>query len=113
MAPSRKDEATPAPRRPPATTPAARENQLISDAYALAERQIRDGTASSQVITHFLKMGTTREALEKEKLAREVELLKSKTDSMESGKKIEAMYSEALIAMRTYQGQEVEADNDY
>ena len=63
----------------PALTPEARENQLISLAVDLAEEQLRDKTASSQVITHFLKLGTTKAELEKEKLAKENELLRAKT----------------------------------
>ena len=98
-------------RRPPATTPEARENQLISLAVDLAERQIMEGTASSQVITHYLKLGTTRERLEQERLANENVLLQAKAEAMESGKRIEALYSEALHAMRSYSGLD-EDDHD-
>lgn len=86
----------------PALTPEARENQLISLAVDLAEQQLRDGTASSQVITHYLKLGTTRERLEKELLEREVELKKAKTESIQSAERIEKLYSEAITAMRNY-----------
>ena len=89
----------------PALTPEARENQLISLAVDLAEEQLRDKTASSQVITHFLKLGTTKAELEKEKLAKENELLRAKTESIESQKRIEELYAEALNAMRRYNGQ--------
>ena len=89
----------------PALTPEARENQLISLAVDLAEEQLRDKTASSQVITHFLKLGTTKAELEKEKLAKENELLRAKTESIESQKRIEELYAEALNAMRKYNGQ--------
>ena len=75
----------------PALTPEARENQLISLAVDLAEQQLRDGTASSQVITHYLKLGTTRERLEKELLEREVELKKAKTESIQSAERIEKL----------------------
>ena len=88
----------------PALTPEARENQLISLAVDLAEQQLRDGTASSQVITHYLKLGTTRERLEKELLEREVELKKAKTESIQSAERIEKLYSEAITAMRNYGG---------
>ena len=88
----------------PALTPEARENQMISLAVDLAEKQLMEGTASSQVITHYLKLATTRERLEKEKLERENELLKAKTEAMESQKRIEELYSEALNAMRNYSG---------
>ena len=89
----------------PALTPEARENQLISLAVDLAEKQLIEGTASSQVITHFLKLGTTRAELEKEKLRNETKLMKAKTENLESSKNMEAMYKEAIDAMRCYSGQ--------
>jgi hypothetical protein len=92
-------------RRPPATTPEARENQLIALAVDLAEKQLSEGTASSQVISHYLKLGSTRERLEKEKLEKENELLSAKTDAIQSAKKNEELYKKALNAMRTYSGQ--------
>lgn len=91
-------------RRPPATTPEARENQLISLAVDLAEKQLSEGTASAQVITHYLRLGTTREKLEKEKIARENELLRAKAEAIESGKRLEELYVDALNSMRTYRG---------
>lgn len=90
--------------RRPATTPEARENQMISLAIDLAEKQIRDGTASSQVVTHYLKLGSSRERIEQERLAHEVELLKVKQDAIESQKRIESLYENAISAMRAYQG---------
>ena len=86
----------------PALTPEARENQLISLAVDLAEKQLQEGTASSQVITHYLKLGSTKERLEKEKLAEENKLLKAKTEAIQSQKRVEELYSEALDAMRRY-----------
>lgn len=104
---------TPKSRRPPATTPEARENQLISAAVDLAEEQIRGGTASAQVITHFLKLGSSREKLEQERIGHENELLQTKREIMESAKRVEAMYEEALNAMQRYAGQEpTERDDD-
>lgn len=100
-------------QRRPATTPEGRENQLISLAADLAEKQLREGTASSQVITHFLKLGSTREAVEQEKLQRENLLLAAKVDTIQSQQRIESMYEEALRAMRSYSGQEDEYDSDY
>jgi hypothetical protein len=94
------------PRRRPATTEQGRENQLVSLAVDLVEKQLIDGTASSQVITHYLKLGSTREKLEQERLTRENQLLISKVEAMESGKKVEELYAEALAAMRSYAGQE-------
>lgn len=92
-------------RQPPATTPEARENQLISLAVDLAEKQLAEGTASSQVITHYLKLGSTKERLEKEILEEQRELLKAKTDAIQSAKRVEELYTNALSAMRTYSGQ--------
>ena len=92
-------------RRPPATSVEARENQLISLAVDLAEKQLSEGTASSQVITHYLKLGTTKERLEKEKLEKENELLKAKTEAIQSAKRVEELYKDALNAMRSYSGQ--------
>lgn len=92
-------------KRAPATSPEARENQLVSLAYDLAEKQIRDGTASSQVLTQFLKLGSTREKVEQEKLRHEASLLETKREIMESQKAVEALYNEALNAMRAYSGQ--------
>ena len=97
---------TPRSRRPPATTPEERENQLISAAVDLAEEQIRSGTASAQVITHFLRLGSSREKLEQLRLEGEVSLLQTKKEIMESAKRIEDMYGEALEAMSRYSGNE-------
>lgn len=99
-------------KRRPALTPEARENQLISKAVDLAEKQLDEGTASSQVITHFLKLATTRAELEKEKLARENELLRAKTESLQSAKRIEELYENAIKAMQRYGGQG-EPDDEY
>lgn len=113
MARSRKEPEPSKVRRPPATTVEARENQLIAHAFDLAEKQILAGTASSQVITHYLKLGTTREKLEQEKLRQENELLKAKSESMASAQRVEELYSKALDAMRTYAGQEIPDDDDF
>ena len=95
----------------PALTPEARENQMIALAVDLAEQQLIDGTASSQVITHYLKLGTTRERLEKEKVENENKLLLAKVKALESAERTGAMYEEALRAMRSYAGQ-VDYDED-
>lgn len=88
----------------PAFTPESRENQLISLAVDCAEKQLRDGTASSQVITHFLKLATAKSQLELEKLRKESELLDAKAESVRSAQKSDEMYKEALDAFRTYSG---------
>jgi hypothetical protein len=89
----------------PATTPEGRENQLISQAINLAERQLSEGTASAQVISHYLKLGSSRERLEQERLSRENELLRVRAEAMESSKEVQQLYQEALNAMRSYAGQ--------
>lgn len=99
----------------PATTPEARENQLISLAVDLAERQLLEGTASSQVITHYLKLGTTKEKIEREILEKQKELIEAKTQNLQSAQRIEELYTNALNAMRSYGGHksEVREDEDY
>jgi hypothetical protein len=91
-------------RRKPATTPEGRENEMVSKAIDLAEKQIKAGTASSQVITHFLKLGSTRERLEQQRLEHENELTRVKIEALESQKRVEELYMEALQAMRSYAG---------
>ena len=94
----------------PALMPEARENQLISLAVDLAEQQLREGTASSQVITHYLKLGSTKEKIEKEILEKQKELIEAKTQNLQSAKRIEELYTDALNAMRNYSGQGSEPD---
>ena len=89
----------------PALTPEAREKQMISLAMDLVEQRLIDGTASSQETTHFLKLATSKANLEKEKLERENELLRAKTDAIESAKNIEKLYTDAISAMKRYSGQ--------
>jgi len=88
-----------------ATTPEARENQLIALAVDLAEQQLRDGTASPSVINHFLKLGSTREEKEQENLMKKGELMGVQIESIKSGQRVEALYAEALQAIRSYSGQ--------
>lgn len=93
-------------RRRPASTPEGREAQLTAQAYDLAERQIQEGTASAQVIAHFLKFGSTRERLEQQRIVHENELLQAKREAMKNVENTQLLYQEALNAMRTYAGQE-------
>jgi hypothetical protein len=88
----------------PALTPEDRENQLISLAMDRAEQQLRDGTASSQVITHFLRRGTIEAELQLEKLKKENALLEAKKNAIESAENMEKVYSEAIKAMQRYRG---------
>ena len=89
----------------PARTPEARENQLIALAIDQAEKQLRDGTASSQVITHFLKLGSSRERMEKE-------LAQAKTETLESGKRMTELFEQAMDALRGYRGDTDEEDEE-
>lgn len=96
----------------PALTPEARENQLIALAVDLAEKQLLEGTASSQVITHYLKLGSTKEHLEKQILEKQKDLITAKTDAIKSSQRIEELYTEAIKAMQIYSGSK-NGDDDY
>lgn len=110
--PARRRSSEPKHSRRPATTPEGRENELVSAAIDLAEDQIRNGTASSQVITHFLKLGSTRERLEQQRLEHENELTRVRIEAIESQKRVEELYMEALQAMRSYSGDLAMPDDD-
>lgn len=97
----------------PALHPESREQQMISLAVDLAEKQMLEGTASSQVITHFLKLGTEKAKLEREKLANETELLKAKKESIESDKRKEELFERAIKAMQRYSGHGDEDNEQY
>lgn len=106
---------TPQPERTPrrvASTPDGRENQLVNLAVDLAERQLREGTASAQVLSHYLKAGSSREYLEKQRIAMDVELMRAKQEQLASMARIEELYSDAIGAMRAYQGTEVVEQED-
>ena len=90
--------------RPPATSPEVQEARMVNMAYKLAEKQMMEGTASSQVITHFLKLGSGKERLEREKLEEENKLLRAKTKALEESAESKVMYEEVLRAMRDYSG---------
>jgi hypothetical protein len=110
----RSDDEQPTIRRAPAKTPIGRENQMVSLAVDLAEKQMREGTASAQVISHYLKLGSSREQLEQQRLAAENELLKAKVEAMAAEKRMEELYVRAINAMRSYSGQtEIEAEVEY
>lgn len=89
----------------PALTPEARENQLISLATDLVEKRLREGTASSQETTHFLKLASTKARLEKQILEKQAELITAKTESLQSQRRVEELYAEAMKAFRNYNGQ--------
>lgn len=88
----------------PAMSPDEREKQMISLAVNLAEKQLMDGTASSQIITHYLKLATEKERLEREILSKQVELVSAKTDDIKSRKSNEELYKKAIAAMKEYNG---------
>ena len=101
----------------PALSPEAREQQLINKAYAAAERQLDEGTASSQVITHFLLFFTARAELEKEKIRVEIEEKKAKVKAIENGEEMKVLYENAIKAMRDYggygSGEDYEDEDDW
>lgn len=96
--------------RPP-LTPESKENQMIALSIDLAEKQLREGTASAQVITHFLKLAATKEKreIEMEILEKEKELITAKTENLQSQQRTEELYRDALAAMKKYSGN---GDND-
>lgn len=96
----------------PARTPEARENQMIALATDLAEQQLRDGTASAQVISHYLKLGSTKEKLERQRLEKEVELITAKTESIQSAKRSEELFEKAVEAMKSYRGEQEDDLNE-
>lgn len=95
----------------PAKTPEEQEQRMILLSMNLAEQQLRDGTASSQVITHYLKLASSKERVEKEKLKEEIKLLKAKSKAIESAENIEKLYGEAISAMKEYSGNK--SDDNY
>lgn len=98
----------------PALTPEARENQLISLAVDLVEERLRNGTASSQETTHFLKLASTKARLEKEILEKQKDLIEAKTENYKSNNDLKQLYTEALNAFRIYNGSiETEIDDKY
>lgn len=97
-------------RQRPAITQEGQENQMCAMAMDLAAKQLREGTASSQVITHFLKLASTKEKLEKEILEKQKELLAAKTEALQSAQRIEELYADAIDAMKEYSGKKIERD---
>lgn len=100
------------PKLRPALTPEAREGQLIALATDLVEQRLRDGTATSQEVVHFLRLGSMRERLERERLENENILLRAKTEALESQARVEELYANAIKAMQRYSGHGVSEDDD-
>lgn len=99
-----KQDDTPTRKIRPALTPEARENQMIALAEDLAEKQLLEGTASAQVITHYLKLGSIKERYELEKLKADTQLQQAKIEALGSAQRIEALYEDAMKAFRRYSG---------
>lgn len=102
----KKSNSSSSPRRAPAKTLESRENQLIELAVDTAERQLKEGTAPPSVVLHYLRLGTSREQLDKQKKSAEVELLEAKTNAYHSNERIEELYNEAISAMQNYAGKD-------
>lgn len=98
------------PRRPPATSPQARENQIASLAYDLSEKRMKGNTASAQEIVYWLKVGSTTEKLLKDKILLEQELLKARVENMSNTSRLESLTEDALRAFKTYAGGDDEDD---
>ena len=98
-------------KRRPATSPEERENQLIAMAYDAAEERILNRTASSQEIVHFLRLGSSKERVEKEILERQKELITAKTEALKAAKHLEEVYENAINAMRLYSGEIDDEEN--
>lgn len=109
---ARRAKTQPTRQIPPALTPEAAEAQMVSLAMDCAKQQLLDGTASSQVITHFLKLGTAKHKAEMEKLRLETELTRAKTESIKANAKSEEMFKEAMEAMKRYSGYSVQGEDD-
>lgn len=105
MATKKKEDSNAAKRRPPAITLEARENQLIAKAVDEAEKRIENGTASDSLLIHWLRQGTVRMQLEKEKLEADVKLATAKADSIAAAQRQEELAAEAIRAMKLYTGQ--------
>lgn len=99
-------------RAPPATTVEGRENQLIALAMDLAEKRMRAGTASAQEVTHFLKLGSINNRVERDILEKQKELITAKTESIRAAKRVDELYAEAITAMRAYSGDRGDEDED-
>lgn len=101
------------PKSRPAISAEARENQLIALAYDVAEERLRNGTATSQEVVHFLRLGSMKERKELELLSKKIELDTAKTEALQSAKRIEDLYANAINAFKSYRGDsEDETDED-
>lgn len=97
---------------PPARSQEERERQLIALAYDVAEQRLLDGTATSQEVTHFLKLGSSKDRIEREILERQKELITAKTEALQAQRRVEELFSNALDAMKSYSGYLGEKDDE-
>lgn len=97
---------------PPALTHEARQQQMIAKAERLAEKKLEDGTASPQIIVHYLRLASERERRQNEVLEAEIELKKAKVEAIRSAAKIEELYNEGMKLFRMYSGTEDVVDED-
>lgn len=104
-------------KSPPASSPRTRENQIVNLAYDEAERRIKDGTATSQLLTFFLKLGTMREQMELEKMRSDLRLSEAKIKQIDDQKDIKELYQKAIEAQKRYRGdlfsEEEDEEDDY
>ena len=96
----------------PELDPEAREAQMINLAVRQAEKQLREGTAPAQIVTHYLKLATVREKKELEILEKQAQLITAKTEALESAKRIEELYAQAIDAMKLYNGQGISLNDE-
>lgn len=108
-----KHQTTSKPRTHADRTPEGRENRLISMAMDLVEERMRNGTATAQEVTHFLKLGSMKSRIEAEKLELEKELVKAKTENLNAQQEMTRMFSDAMAAMKKYRGEEEDEEDDY
>lgn len=99
-------------KTPPPATPEAKEQELISLAVAQAEEQLRNKTAPTQVVVHYLKLASSKDKLEREMLSKKTELVSAQTESIKAQKRMDELYENALNAMKLYNGQEDDAYED-
>lgn len=100
----------PSGRRQPASTPEDREQQMIHYADQLAEKQLRNGTASAQVITHYIKLGTAKEGLEREKIRHENLRLEAQVAQIKAQQGTAELYEKVLDALKIYTGSDEDDD---
>lgn len=107
-----KEGSEPVQRMRPALTPEGREQQMIALAINAAEKQLLEGTASSQVITHYLKLGTERERLERIKIEHDIRLSDAKAESLKTQQRLDEMFADFMQSFRDYSGDYEEVDGD-